>query len=107
MDMEAREEEMSGDLFEQYELGEKLPQFETRVPDWLARISEYFTDASEIDEVIERSAKPTGNDNVKSGQAVEREDPLNQQEYVELIIRFRRNGSGPIADATEMPSEEE
>lgn len=53
-------------------------------PSWVVRLANYFTDVSEIDEIETI--------NGKSGAA----DPLNEAEYVELRIRFKRNGSGKV-----------
>ena len=51
-------------------------------PGWVVRLANYFTFDSEIDEIEEHAGRS--------------EDPLNQAEYVSLIIRFKRNGSGPV-----------
>ena len=60
-------------------------------PGWVVRLANYFTFDSEIDEVQEK----VGSNELEYN---DRGDPLNQAEFVELTVRFKRNGSGPVTD---------
>ena len=51
-------------------------------PAWVVRLSNYFSADAEIDEVLEKS--------------VNSPDPLNQADFVQLIVRFKRNSGGEV-----------
>ena len=60
-------------------------------PGWVTKLANYFSADAEIDEVQEK----VGSNELEYN---DRGDPLNQAEFVELTVRFKRNGSGPVKD---------
>ena len=58
-------------------------------PGWVVRLANYFSADAEIDEVQEK----VGSNELEYN---DRGDPLNQAEFVELTVRFRRNSGGEV-----------
>ena len=68
-----------------------LMPYTNETPAWVVRLANYFSADAEIDEVQEK----VGSNELEYN---DRGDPLNQAEFVELTVRFKRNGSGPVTD---------
>ena len=59
-----------------------LMPYTNETPAWVVRLASYFSADAEIDEVLEESANSP--------------DPLNQADFVQLIVRFKRNSGGEV-----------
>ena len=59
-----------------------LMPYTNETPAWVVRLASYFSADAEIDEVLEKS--------------VNSPDPLNQADFVQLIVRFKRNSGGEV-----------
>ena len=59
-----------------------LMPYTNETPAWVVRLANYFSADAEIDEVLEKS--------------VNSPDPLNQADFVQLIVRFKRNSGGEV-----------